>query len=83
MKNFSDKFPDEQLSYLHGRGAVHLRGVLSPAWLRYMEAVVEDRVQRPWWGSVPAKLLGGLRGSTKPVHVYGVLHFRNLRVPPV
>ena len=68
----SYQMTQEQLSNLYKDGAVHLPGVLSKEWLEYMQQVVEDRVNHPWIGSVPATLLG----------VYEYHQFDNWMVSP-
>ena len=63
---------EEQLQALRQDGAVHLPGVLSPAWLEYLELVVEDRVNHPWIVNLVVKLLG----------VYEYYQFDNWMVSP-
>ena len=63
---------EEQLQALHRDGAVHLHSVLSPAWLEYMELVVEDRVNNPWIWNIAVKMLD----------VYEYYQFDNWMVSP-
>ena len=66
------KVSEEQLRRLHKDGAVHLPSVLSPAWLEYMELVVEDRVNNPWIWNIAVRLLD----------VYEYYQFDNWMVAP-